>query len=212
MVYDDEKRTVNVKLRQKGQFVNAGHNNRIFAVRFDDTGKQLISAGWDMTVKIWDLSTGTVVRSIFGPEISGDALDVVGDTLITGSHRSRDALQLWSLEYGKLIDTIEWDPEKPGDSSLIFSAQFDKGNRFIVAGGSGRNEARIFEKRMDKAYAFSCGVSDLPSSCSSIDVSSKENLIAVGSCDGICRLFEKIEKAKRETPAIIPDKPHTENP
>jgi WD40 repeat protein len=209
MIYDDEKRTVALKLRHKGQIVNPGHSNRIFALRFDDTGKQIISAGWDMTVKIWDLNTGTVVRSIFGPEVEGDAMDVVGDMLITGSHRSKDSLQLWSIGNGKLIDTIDWDPEKPDDSSLIFSAQFEKGNRFMAACGSGRNEARIFEKRMDKPFAFACGAINLPSPCSSIDISNKDNLMAVGCCDGICRLFERIEKGKRES-SYIPEKAHLE--
>jgi len=198
-IFDDEKQVLSSKLRNKGQVVNPGHSNRIFALRFDEAGKQIVSASWDMTVKVWDINSGTVARSIYGPEISGDALDIHGDVVITGSHRSKEALQLWSLSYGKLIDTIEWDPEKPNDSSQLLSAQFEKsGNRFIVACGSGRNEARVFEKRMDKSYAFSCGIVDLPSACSSVDFSSKENLIAVGSCDGICRLFEKIEKGKRE--------------
>ncbi len=204
-IYDDEKRSLAIKLRHKGQVVSPGHSNRIFSLKFDDTGKQLVSASWDMTVKVWDLNSGTVARSIFGPEVTGEALDVSGDVVITGSHRSKEALQLWSLSYGKLIDTVEWDPEKPGDSSQIFSAEFEKGgNRFIVACGSGRNEARVFEKGTSKPYTFSCGVLDLPSACSSIDVSSKENLIAVGSCDGICRLFERIEKGKRESSSFVP--------
>ncbi len=200
-IFDDEKRTLAVKLRPKGQ-QKPGHSNRIFSVRFDETGKTLVTGSWDMTVKVWDLASGTVVHSIYGPEIHGDAIDVCagGDLFVTGSHRSKEALQVWSLSYGKLVDTIEWDPERPGDSSQILATQFDKvGCRYLAACGSGRNEARIFEKRMDKLYAFSCGVVDLPAACSSIDLSPKENLMAVGCCDGICRLFERVEKVKQST-------------
>eukprot|EP01022_Parablepharisma_sp_SALTPOND_P004585 TRINITY_DN120595_c3_g1_i1.p1 TRINITY_DN120595_c3_g1~~TRINITY_DN120595_c3_g1_i1.p1 ORF type:complete len:361 (+),score=13.63 TRINITY_DN120595_c3_g1_i1:351-1433(+) len=203
-IFDDEKRVLSNKLRPKGQVVNPGHRNRIFSVKFEDSGKTLVSASWDMTVKVWDLASGTVVRTIFGPEVAGDSLDVSGDLLLTGSHRSKDSLQLWSLSYGKLVDTIEWDPEKPSDSSLLFSAQFDQmGGRYVVACGSGRNEARLFEKRADKMYAFACGVTNLPSACSSVDYSAKQNLLAVGSCDGVCRLFERVEKGKRTE--MLPD-------
>ena len=203
-IFDDEKRTLVSKLRPKGQ-QKPGHSNRIFSVKFDETGKTLVSGSWDMTVKVWDINTGTVVHSIYGPEVNGDSIDVYsgGDLFITGSHRSKESLQVWSLSYGKLVETIEWDKEKPGDSSLLLSAQFEKGgNRLIAACGSGRNEARIFEKRPDKTYGFSCGVVDLPAACSSIDLSPKENLMAVGCCDGICRLFERVEKAKQQTVSI----------
>ncbi len=202
-IFDEEKHTLSTKLRRKGQVVNPGHSNRIFSLRFDESGKSLISASWDMTVKMWDLASGTVARTIFGPEVAGDAIDICGDQLLTASHRSKDSLQIWSLSYGKLLETVEWDPQKPGDSSQLFSAQFDRvGGRFIAACGSGRNEARIFEKRTDKMYGFSCGVVDLPSACASVDYSNKENLLAVGTCDGICRLYEKVEKSKRTSDMV----------
>lgn len=199
-VYDDEKRSLLCKLRHKGQLLIPGHSNRIFAVKFDETGRNLISGSWDRTIKVWDLHTGTVVRSIFGPEVSGDSIDVHEDLLLAGSHRSKNSLQVWSLSYGTVVEEIEWDMAKPGDSSLIFSAMFDKGSgcNCIAACGSGRNEARIFEKKEDGKFGFSCGIVDLPSSCSSIDVSFKDKKIAIGCCDGICRLLEKTDKAKKE--------------
>eukprot|EP00826_Nyctotherus_ovalis_P038311 TRINITY_DN3583_c0_g1_i1.p2 TRINITY_DN3583_c0_g1~~TRINITY_DN3583_c0_g1_i1.p2 ORF type:complete len:173 (-),score=42.06 TRINITY_DN3583_c0_g1_i1:174-692(-) len=165
-------------------------------------GKTLISGSWDMTVKVWDVNSGTVAHSIYGPEINGDAIDLYedGDMFVTGSHRSKEALQIWSLSYGKLVETVEWDLEKPGDSSQILGTQFEKGgNRFIAACGSGRNEARIFD-RTGNAYAFSCGVVDLPSACSSIDLAPTQKLLAVGCCDGICRLFERVEKSEETKP------------
>jgi hypothetical protein len=198
---DDEKRMVCAKLHPKGQQI-PGHSNRIFAVKFDETGKTLVSGSWDMTVKVWDVNSGTVVHSIYGPEINGDTIDVYsgGDLFVTGSHRCKDALQIWSLSYGKLVETIEWDPLLPQNSSNVFSTAFEKnGYRFFAACGSGRNEARIFEKKSEKSYAFSCGVVNLPAACSSIDFSPKENLIAVGCCDGICRIFERVDKGKFQT-------------
>lgn len=197
---DDEKRVVCAKLRPKGTQMS-GHCNRIFAVKFDETGKTLVSGSWDMTVKVWDVNSGTIIHSIYGPEINGDAIDVYSgnDLILTGSHRSKEALQLWSLSYGKLIETIDWDTDKSKDSSPIFSTSFDKnGYRTIAACGSGMNEARLFEKNMEKGYSFACGVVNLPHTCSTIDFSPKEKLLAIGCCDGICRLFEIVDKAKTQ--------------
>lgn len=209
-IYDDEKRMMIMKLRPKDQQI-PGHNNRIFSVRYDETSKLLVSGSWDMTVKVWDVNTGKVIQSIYGPEINGDAIDVnsSADIIFTGSHRSKDSLQIWSLSTGKIIGNIEWDATKPGDSSLIFGIQLEKpGNRWVIGCGSGRNETRLYEKRMDNQYAFSCGVIELPNACSSIDYSYKDNLVAIGCCDGICRLFEKVEKSKQPTivTSEIPEK------
>jgi len=198
-IYDDEKYMLSMKLRHKGQLLNPGHSNRIFSLKFDETGKTLVSGSWDMTVKLWDLGSGTVARSIFGPEIAGDSVDIFGDFIITGSHRSKKALQIWSLSYGKLVEEIDWDPSRPKDGSLVFSTQFDKvAGKYIAACGSGRNELRLFEKKSSATnYSFSCGVINMPFACSSLDIACKENLIAVGCVDGKCRIFEKMEKLKR---------------
>ena len=170
------------------------------SLKFDESGKLLVSGSWDMTVKVWDLASGTIARSIFGPEITGDAIDVRDDLILTGSHRSRDSLQVWSLSYGKLVETIEWDTAHPGDSSLIFSAQFDKSSHSLLAAcGSGRNEARIFEKVASGHYSFAYGVAELPSTCSSLDFSAKDSYIAIGCCDGVCRFFERVPKERRDS-------------
>ena len=41
-----------------------GHTKQISALAFSANGEWVASAGEDLTVKIWDLSTGTVVRTI----------------------------------------------------------------------------------------------------------------------------------------------------
>lgn len=53
-----------------------------------------VSGGWDKTVLVWDLRVGRAVRSIHGPYICGEAVDVSGSTLLTGSWRREAPLQV----------------------------------------------------------------------------------------------------------------------
>ena len=45
----------------------------------------MLSGGWDKTVQVWDQRAGPLaVRSLYGPFICGDALDLEGDRVLTG--------------------------------------------------------------------------------------------------------------------------------
>jgi COMPASS component SWD3 len=63
----------------------------------------IISGGWDRTIQLYDLRTGSVIDSIFGPCISGDSLDVFEDLIVAGSNRCKDVVQLFSLNKRQLI-------------------------------------------------------------------------------------------------------------
>jgi len=198
-IFDDLKRSLIMKLKHKGQGGIPGHNNRIFSIKFDETGKLLVSASWDMTVKVWDLSSGTVIRNIFGPEVSGDSLDLIKETILTGSHRPKNALQMWDLSSAKLIREIVWDPLKPSCSSRILSAQFDKMECGLLAAcGASKNELRIFERNKEGIYNFAAGATNIPSICSTVDLGAKESLVAVGCVDGVCRMFEILKKEETD--------------
>ena len=63
--------------------------NRIFCLKFDPINPNgLWSGGWDSTVQGWDLRTGKVTSTIYGPQICGQAIDIHPDKqmLLTGSH------------------------------------------------------------------------------------------------------------------------------
>lgn len=67
----------------------------MFSLKFvPDDENLLVSGGWDNTVQVWDIRAGHSVRSIFGPHVAGDSVDVVGDTVLTGSWRPEKCLQV----------------------------------------------------------------------------------------------------------------------
>lgn len=74
------------------------------------------------------------------------------------------------------------------EACLLYAAQFSKGNNaeFIAAGGSGSNEAKIFNRRsqvvVGEIYGFKKGVY-------AVDFSSDSKMLIVGG-SGMLQLFE----------------------
>ena len=125
-----------------------GHSNRVFCVKFDqDNANLIVSGGWDNNVKVWDIRQPSPVRSICGPFVCGDSIDLHDQFLLTGAYRDSEQLQLWDFGSMEPIDTISWDDGLPSDKPcLIYGAQFQKTTGdLIVAGGSGANEVKVFD-------------------------------------------------------------------
>jgi WD40 repeat protein len=134
----------------------------VFSLKYNPSDENfVVSGGWDNTIQvctppfasclwissqrqIWDLRLDHSVRSIFGPHICGDAVDIRGDTLLSGSWRPKDALQLWDLGSGRLIDSFRWDVGLGEPQTMLYAACFNGDGSLAAAGGSENNEARVY--------------------------------------------------------------------
>ena len=98
-----------------------GHSNRIFCVRFDSTNSNIIaSGGWDNTVQIYDIRKKGPIASIYGPHVCGDAIDFKSDgyTMLTGSYRQDNVLELWDLRTFKKSRDIGWEGPKTSNETI----------------------------------------------------------------------------------------------
>jgi WD40 repeat protein len=123
-----------------------GHSNRVFALKYSAPLEPyiLLSGGWDNTVQIWDSRVGTSVRSVFGPNLVGDSLDMDDGVITTGSHRRFRAVQTWDMGTGKLIDDVPWIPAEDGEACMIMSSQVGHVKKgLLAAGGCGSREVRL---------------------------------------------------------------------
>ena len=151
-IYDEmTKQKIHVMAEGPGHHV--GHSNRVFTVKFHPQDQNLlVSGGWDRTIQLYDLRTGSVVDSIFGPQISGDSLDLHEDLILTGSNRNKDVVQIFSLQKRQLIQNVDWElsSKKDLEAGFVYGARFSKPSpNLIFAGGAGRNEVKIFENNVD---------------------------------------------------------------
>jgi len=146
--YDNTKDPTNLK--------TAGAAGRVFALKFHPEFDDIfVTGGWDKQIKIWDSrSSDGVKRSIHGPHICGDAVDIKGYEILTGSYTSTDALQIWnySTDYSHLNkDNKPKVVNFPCGSTgqMIYAAQFCD-NDVVLAGGSGTHSAQAINSKTDE--------------------------------------------------------------
>ena len=96
-----------------------GHTSYVTSVAFSPDGEMLASGSLDHTIKLWDVSSGVLLRTLTGH--TGNVLSVAfspdGKTLASGS--SDDTIKLWDVSRGALIRTLTghtgsvWSPPLP---------------------------------------------------------------------------------------------------
>ncbi|KAK3279741.1 hypothetical protein CYMTET_12397 [Cymbomonas tetramitiformis] len=196
-VYDVATRKL-VHTLAGGSGASGGHTNRVFALKYvDENPAVLISGGWDNTVQFWDVRAGQSVRSLYGPSVCGDALDVSDGTIVTGSHRRFRALQAWDFGSGRLLYDIPWLPSKDEDPCFIYSAKMGRSRMkgMVVAGGSESNEARLVNVNKDGALAGR--LPKLSSTVNAVDFNKSEDLLAV-LCKDSCHFVDLRSQPKRK--------------
>jgi predicted oxidoreductase (fatty acid repression mutant protein) len=112
------------------------HQDSISSVEFSPQGDRIVTASWDNTARVWDLSgkliaelkghQGSVFRASFSPQ---------GDRIVTAS--IDNTARVWDLS-GKLIVELK------GNQGIVFHASFSpQGDRIVTA--SRDNTARVWD-------------------------------------------------------------------
>eukprot|EP01006_Ploeotia_vitrea_P047734 TRINITY_DN67155_c4_g4_i1.p1 TRINITY_DN67155_c4_g4~~TRINITY_DN67155_c4_g4_i1.p1 ORF type:complete len:334 (+),score=32.07 TRINITY_DN67155_c4_g4_i1:63-1064(+) len=194
-IYDEATKSFHTELSGGSNPKTAGHSNRIFGLKWvpgDDN--LLISAGWDNTVQVWDIRTGGAVRSIFGPYVCGDALDMHKNIILTGSCREHDQLELWDFGSGNKLGGIKWPSydDTNQNQCQVFTAKFSNSGHHIAAGGSQSPEAHVFEVKSGQPVG---GLRGLEKSIYSVHFSHNDGLVAFAGADGTLYLLKQHEPA-----------------
>ena len=172
-IYDDITQSLVSEFEQK-------HTNRIFCVKSHPEDENvLISAGWDSTIQVWDLRAPAAVRSIFGPHVCGDAVDIRGSYLLAGSWRDKNSLQVFDFGTGNLVRNLDQKV-----NSWIYSCKFAEDGSMCVAAGSNSNQFMLFEN-----FEICANVLNFPQPVFTVDVSRNKKLASVGCGDGSVVVF-----------------------
>jgi len=187
-LYDEATKTLQSTLSGGLGYQRVGHSNRVFSLKFcSQDDHMLLSAGWDNTVQVWDTRTDVPQSSIFGPHITGDSMDQWDNYIVTGSWRPEKQLQLWDLRTGKLVKDYPWVDR--GMPCMLYATQFSRDPQasMVLAGGSGANEARVYERESGELRGVMKGMQQ---GVYSLDCHPSMSQVAVASGDGAVRLYD----------------------
>jgi WD40 repeat protein/uncharacterized caspase-like protein len=86
--------------------VGIGHANSVGSVAFAPDGKTVLSGSTDSTLKLWDVASGRLLRTLAGHSgtIKSVAFAPDGRTVVSGSEDN--TLKLWDIATGRLLRTI----------------------------------------------------------------------------------------------------------
>jgi WD40 repeat protein len=195
-IYDEIGSFSHPEIILNGTSSKPGHNNRVFAIKFNVSSNPnlLASGGWDQKIIIWDLKTGEPVFYLQGTGVCGDSIDIVEDQLLAGSWRNSKQLQLFDLRKGDKIIDIDLIPPKsshtsPSQSCFVYTAQLSKLNgNYALCGGSKLCQAYVINQ--SDHYKQVCSIYNISRPVYSVDFAHESNMFAITGGDGIIRLYD----------------------
>jgi len=127
-----------------------GHDRAVTSAAFSADGKQVVTASFDNTARLWDSATGLLLATLTGHEspVTSAAFSADGKQVVTAS-RDRTA-RLWDSATGLLLATLT------GHESPVFSAAFSADGKQVVTASADRT-ARLWDSATGKPLATLTG-------------------------------------------------------
>ncbi len=120
-----------------------GHSQDVRSVAVSPDGMAIASGSFDGTIKIWNLETGALIRTLTGHSDAGEMVSSVaiapnGTLLASSSNGYGGTIKIWNLSTGELIYTLVDQPS--GISSIAISPDSQ-----LLASGSEEGNIQLWK-------------------------------------------------------------------
>ncbi len=146
---NDKAGYVKIYNAQTGDLVRAldGHRDDVLSVAFSRDGRQLLTASYDKSARLWDVATGREVRRFLGHNwwVWSAAFSPDESRIVTASQDGTAIV--WSADTGRA------GPPFTGHSGPVYAAAFSPDGQSVVSGGYD-NRLLIWEPDKLKPFDF----------------------------------------------------------
>jgi WD40 repeat protein len=157
-----------------------GHTSAVHCIAVSGDGQVLASGGSDGKIKLWNLETGTLVRSLTGHQGAVQALAISPDgrQLISATQDAK--LGIWDLEQGQLMAMVSAHTE------AITSLAMNWESNLLITGSLDRT-AKIWDVQTRESVATLTGHQ---AAVNSVAIRRSGELLATASADGTIHIWQ----------------------
>ncbi|WP_013322705.1 hypothetical protein [Gloeothece verrucosa] len=177
---------------QTGQLIRtlSGHNDGVSSVSFSPippspvtkggAGGILASGSRDTSIKLWDVQTGQLIRTLSGHNDGVSSVSFSPDGKILASGSGDKTIKLWDVQTGQLIRTLS------GHNDVVWSVSFSPDGK-ILASGSGDKTIKLWDVQTGQQIRTLSRHND---SVWSVSFSPDGKILASGSGDKTIKLWD----------------------
>jgi WD40 repeat protein len=109
---------------------SSSHKGSIRSMAFSPDGSLLASGGDDTTMRLWQVSDGSLLQTLEGRKGSIQSVAFSPDGSLLASGRDDTTVRLWHVSDGSLVRTLE------GHEGAVFSMAFSPEGSLLASGGN----------------------------------------------------------------------------